>query len=213
MGAPSSADRFQTFNCRTGALRTSVELACVSIRDEPPLLAGRAILPTPLSGRQLPSNCWVPRLTGEGLTTVSPGGEACSTDMPICRLNRPLVYLGTGVVARLKLAGEQQVNLKVVPTRTAAEESVDAAHEQFHRRMRRTPERPKGEWGDKTGIAKMPVKAWRQIRVIPATFQAALTLSRPIGSVGDRARTGLRLLIDTGVVTLYSGYLRVPGKV
>jgi hypothetical protein len=90
--------------------------------------------------------------------------------MPICRLNRPLVYLGTGVVARLKLAGEQQVNLKVVPTSTATEESVDAAHELFYRGLRMTPERPKGEWGGQTGIPKMPVKAWLQIRVIPATF-------------------------------------------
>ena len=61
------------------------------------------------------------------------------------RVNRSLVYLGTSIVARLRLAGEQQVNLKVVPTRTVTEESVDAAHELFYRVMRKTLERTKGE--------------------------------------------------------------------
>jgi hypothetical protein len=57
------------------------------------------------------------------------------------RVNRPLVYLGTGVFARLRLAGEQQVNVKVVPTGTVTGESVDAAHELFYRAMRKTPDR------------------------------------------------------------------------
>ncbi len=53
-------------------------------------------------------------------------------DAGMPRLNRSLVYLGACVIAGLRLAREKQVNVRVVPTRTAVEESVDLAHEIFN---------------------------------------------------------------------------------
>jgi hypothetical protein len=62
-------------------------------------------------------------------------------DAPIPRLNRSLVYLGACIIAGLRLARERQVNIRVVPTGTAIDESVDLAHEIFNRVFRRVPER------------------------------------------------------------------------
>lgn len=47
-------------------------------------------------------------------------------------MNRSLVYLGACIIAGLRLAREKQVNIRVVPTRTAIEESVDLSHEIFN---------------------------------------------------------------------------------
>jgi hypothetical protein len=55
------------------------------------------------------------------------------------RLNRTLVYLGACIIAGLRLAREKQVNVRVVPTGVAIEESVDLAHEIFNRVFRRVP--------------------------------------------------------------------------
>ena len=49
------------------------------------------------------------------------------------RMNRTLVYLGACIIAGLRLAREKQVNVRVIPTSTAIEESVDLAHEIFNR--------------------------------------------------------------------------------
>ena len=43
------------------------------------------------------------------------------------KLNRSLVYLGACIIAGLRLARERQVNVRVVPTGHAIEESVDLA--------------------------------------------------------------------------------------
>jgi hypothetical protein len=55
-------------------------------------------------------------------------------------LNRTLVYLGACLIAGIRLAREKQVNVRVVPTGHAIEESVDLAHEIFNRVFRRVPE-------------------------------------------------------------------------
>jgi len=60
---------------------------------------------------------------------------------PMPRMNRTLVYLGACIIAGLRLAREKQVNVRVIPTSTAIEESVDLAHEIFNRVFRRVPDR------------------------------------------------------------------------
>jgi hypothetical protein len=57
------------------------------------------------------------------------------------RLNRSLVYLGACLIAGIRLARERQVNLRVVPTSNAIDESVDLAHEIFNRVFRKVPGR------------------------------------------------------------------------
>lgn len=64
-------------------------------------------------------------------------------DMP--RLNRSMVYLGACLIAGIRLARERQVNVRVVPTGKAIEESVDLAFEIFNRVFRRVPERIREE--------------------------------------------------------------------
>jgi hypothetical protein len=62
-------------------------------------------------------------------------------DAGMPRLNRSLVYLRACIIAGLRLAREKQVNVRVVPTRTAVEESVDLAHEIFNQVFRKVPNR------------------------------------------------------------------------
>jgi hypothetical protein len=57
------------------------------------------------------------------------------------RLNRSLIYLGACLIAGIRLARERQVNVRVVPTRTAIEESVDLAHEVFNQVFRKVPDK------------------------------------------------------------------------
>jgi hypothetical protein len=66
-------------------------------------------------------------------------------DAHMPRINRGMVYLGACLIAGIRLARERQVNVRVVPTRQAIEESVDLAHEIFNRVFRKVPERVKGE--------------------------------------------------------------------
>lgn len=62
-------------------------------------------------------------------------------DAGMPRINRGLVYLGACVIAGLRLAREKQVNIRVVPTRVAIEESVDLAHEIFNQVFRKAPDK------------------------------------------------------------------------
>ena len=62
-------------------------------------------------------------------------------DAAMPRLNRSLVYLGACLIAGMRLARERQVNVRVVPTGKAIEESVDLAYEIFNRVFRKVPER------------------------------------------------------------------------
>jgi hypothetical protein len=56
------------------------------------------------------------------------------------RVNRGMVYLGACLIAGIRLAQERQVNVQLVPTDKAIEESVDLAYEIFNRVFRRVPE-------------------------------------------------------------------------
>ena len=57
------------------------------------------------------------------------------------RLNRSLVYLGACLIAGIRMARERQVNVRVIPTSTAINESVERAHEIFNRVFRKVPEK------------------------------------------------------------------------
>lgn len=61
-------------------------------------------------------------------------------DAHMPRINRSMVYLGACLIAGIRLARERQVNVRVVPTGKAIEESVDLAFEIFNRVFRRVPE-------------------------------------------------------------------------
>jgi hypothetical protein len=61
-------------------------------------------------------------------------------DAHMPRINRGMVYLGACLIAGIRLARERQVNVRVVPTGKAIEESVDLAYEIFNRVFRRVPE-------------------------------------------------------------------------
>jgi hypothetical protein len=61
-------------------------------------------------------------------------------DAHLPRINRGMIYLGACLIAGIRLARERQVNIRVVPTRQAIEESVDLAHEIFNRVFRKVPE-------------------------------------------------------------------------
>jgi hypothetical protein len=62
-------------------------------------------------------------------------------DAGMPRINRSLVYLGACIIAGLRLAREAQVNVRVVPTSRAIEESVDLSREIFNRVFRKTPQK------------------------------------------------------------------------
>jgi hypothetical protein len=62
-------------------------------------------------------------------------------DAGMPRINRAMVYLGACLIAGIRLARERQVNVRVVPTGKAIEESVDLAFEIFNRVFRKVPER------------------------------------------------------------------------
>ena len=64
-------------------------------------------------------------------------------DAHLPRINRGMIYLGACLIAGIRLARERQVNIRVVPTRQAIEESVDLAHEIFNRVFRKVPEQVK----------------------------------------------------------------------
>lgn len=57
------------------------------------------------------------------------------------RINRGMIYLGACLIAGIRLARERQVNVRVVPTRQAIEESVDLAHEVYNLVFRKVPEK------------------------------------------------------------------------
>jgi hypothetical protein len=52
-----------------------------------------------------------------------------------------MVYLGACLIAGIRLARERQVNVRVVPTSHAIDESVELAHEIYNRVFRKVPER------------------------------------------------------------------------
>jgi len=64
-------------------------------------------------------------------------------DVHLPRINRGMVYLGACLIAGIRLARERQVNVRVVPTRQAIEESVDLAHEVYSQVFRKVPDKVK----------------------------------------------------------------------
>jgi hypothetical protein len=52
-----------------------------------------------------------------------------------------MIYLGACLIAGIRLARNKQVNVQVVPTSVAIEESVDLAHEIYNRVFRKVPAR------------------------------------------------------------------------
>ena len=62
-------------------------------------------------------------------------------DAHLPRINRGMIYLGACLIAGIRLARERQVNMRVVPTRQAIEESVDLAHEVYNQVFRKIPEK------------------------------------------------------------------------
>src|SRR5277367_413514 len=59
------------------------------------------------------------------------------------RINRGMVYLGACLIAGIRLAREKQVNVRVIPTSHAIDESIEMAHEIFNRVFRKVPEKIK----------------------------------------------------------------------
>jgi len=64
-------------------------------------------------------------------------------DAHLPRINRGMLYLGACFIVGIRLARERQVNVRVVPTRQAIEESIDWAHEVYNRVFRKVPEKVK----------------------------------------------------------------------
>ncbi len=64
-------------------------------------------------------------------------------DAGMPRINRGMIYLGACLIAGIRLARERQVNVRVVPSGKAIEESVDLAYEIFNRVFRKVPEKMK----------------------------------------------------------------------
>lgn len=62
-------------------------------------------------------------------------------DAHLPRINRGMIYLGACLIAGIRLARQSQVNMRVVPTRTAVEESVDMAHEIYSIVFRKAAQR------------------------------------------------------------------------
>jgi hypothetical protein len=58
----------------------------------------------------------------------------------IPRPNRSLIYFGACIIAGIRLARSTQVNVRVIPTSNAVDESIDLAHEIFNRVFRKVPE-------------------------------------------------------------------------
>ena len=59
-------------------------------------------------------------------------------DAGLPRPQRSLIYFGACIIAGLRLARERQVNVRVIPTSQAIDESVDLAHEIFNRVFRKS---------------------------------------------------------------------------
>jgi hypothetical protein len=72
-------------------------------------------------------------------TNVEAAKFPSDPDAAIPRSNRTLIYLGARVIAGIRLAREKQVNIRVIPTMNAIQDSVELAHEVFNRAFRRAP--------------------------------------------------------------------------
>jgi hypothetical protein len=55
------------------------------------------------------------------------------------RINRGMVYLGACLIAGIRLAREKQVNVRVIPTSQAINESVELSWEIYYRIFSKVP--------------------------------------------------------------------------
>jgi hypothetical protein len=62
-------------------------------------------------------------------------------DDHMLRINRGMVYLGACLNAGIRLAKENQVNVRVIPTSNAVDQSVELAHEIFNQVFRKVPQK------------------------------------------------------------------------
>jgi hypothetical protein len=60
-------------------------------------------------------------------------------DSHMPRPNRNLIYFGARILVGLRLARQNQVNVRVIPIRDAVEESVELAHDIYSRVFRKMP--------------------------------------------------------------------------
>jgi hypothetical protein len=60
-------------------------------------------------------------------------------DSHIPRPNRNLIYFGACIIAGLRLARQNQVNVRVSPISIAVDESVELAHDIYSRVFRKAP--------------------------------------------------------------------------
>ena len=68
-----------------------------------------------------------------------------SPDDSMPRLNKGLVYLGACIIAGLRLARNQQVNVRTVPVSAAIDESISVAFEMFYAVFKRAAREVKDE--------------------------------------------------------------------
>ena len=69
--------------------------------------------------------------------TFALSSPTLSSHLP--RPNRNLIYLGACIIAGLRLARQNQVNVRVIPIRDAVDESVELAHDIYSRVFRIMP--------------------------------------------------------------------------
>lgn len=62
-------------------------------------------------------------------------------DARMPRINKGMIYLGACLIAGIRLARERQVNMRVLSTHKAVEESIEMAHEIFNIVFRKVPEK------------------------------------------------------------------------
>ena len=60
-------------------------------------------------------------------------------DSQLPRPNRNLIYFGACIVAGLRLARQNQVNVRVIPISVAVGESIELAHDIYSRVFRKMP--------------------------------------------------------------------------
>jgi hypothetical protein len=60
-------------------------------------------------------------------------------DLHLPRPNRNLIYFGACIIAGLRLARQNQVNVRVIPIRAAVDESVELAYDIYSRVFRKMP--------------------------------------------------------------------------
>jgi len=102
-------------------------------------------------------------------------------DAGMPKLNRSLVYLGACLIAGIRLARERQVNVRVVPTGRAIEESVDLAHEIFSELAGHKVVLA-GTGAMATLVATLLGKAGAQVFVVGRTLDRAREVAQKLGA-------------------------------